>query len=258
MRSGFLICLVTAILAAPPVAWASDLPELFIPVSGQEEQQVRRENQYFLKLHNYFAKRHRIVRVNTGVLFNAPRFRITFFDDMSISVRRDSITYNGESKAMFSWTGRMENQPIAPEDFLSRGHPPDRANDAYAAVVEVSIAGSSYVYDPKTGRSSSLASRDSKTLRPTASVDRSKGQYKIRAIQTEISPLSLSTTFRLKPLETDKRYHVLIETDPAKILSPGIEGGPRNEAEREFRIQQYKQFVESLGPDPRHINNRPE
>jgi len=246
MRSSMFFLAVAALLSS--AVSADELPELFIPVTEQEEQQVREKQDYFLKRSNYFAKRHRIVRVNTDVLFNEPRFRITFFDDASITVQRKSV----DQGAMITWKGQMENQPISVEEFVRAGDPRDVARDAYSTWVDVSISAAKQVYDPETGRSAPLIGRDLKTGRPINSVDSSKGQYTFYHAGAEISPLSLKKTYRLRPLEWDSRYHILYEEDPAKRITPGLFGnGPVNKADMNYRRLQYKQYLEFLGPDPR-------
>ena len=256
MKTCSLLC-VLAILVTPDSS-ASELPELLIPVTGQAEQQVREKQGYFLKKHTYFAKRHRIVRVDTDVLFNEPTFRITFFDDASVIVRRDEFEYRGTEKSRFIWKGHMEGQGIALEDFLTEGNSPERARIEYSALVEVWIAGAKQVYHPETGTSSSLVGLDAKTMKPINSVDPSKGEYEFYDIGTEIAPLSLSATFRLHSLDPDKRYLIVMEVDPAKLLSPGHFGGPKDATEAAFRKLQYEQYLEFLGPDPRRATDQQE
>lgn len=270
MKTYSLLCVLAAILVTANVS-AIELPELLIPVSGQEEQQVRAKQDYFLKKHNYFAKRHRIVRINTDVLLNAPRFRITFFDDASVTVRRERIQYGGpEERSTFIWKGHMENQPIedflgegelTDEDLLGVGELTDDIREDYSLLVGVSIWGAKKVYDPETGLTASLTALDWKTSRPINSVDSSKGQYAFFSVRADISPLSLSTTFTLRALGLDRRYHILIEEDPAKRISPRPifnEGGPQNVAERNYRLLLFEQFLEFLGPDPRRVTDQQE
>lgn len=238
-----------AVAALLPSAVAADeVPELLVPVTEEEEGTVRANDSYLLKRYSYFSKRHRIVRVNSNVLFNEPRFRITFFDDASIIVRRERVNRG----AMVTWEGQMENQPITVEELVRAGDSPDVARDWYSALVNVSISAAKQVYDPKTGRSESLVKRDLRTLRPNNAVDSAKGQYAFYQASAEISPLSMGKTYRLRPLEWDSRYHILYEEDPAKRISPGVfGGGPFNETDMRYRQLQYKQYLEFLGPDPR-------
>jgi len=76
-------------------------------------------------------------------------------------------------------------------------------------------------------------------------------------ISGEFSPLTLSATFQLKSLATDRRHYLLLEVDPLKRLSPGTfrDGGPYDLEEMAHRRQQYEQFLESLGEEPRQATD---
>jgi hypothetical protein len=50
---------------------------------------------------------------------------------------------------------------------------------------------------------------------------------KFYSITAEISPLSLSSTFRIKSLGLDRRYHIVMELDPAKQLTLNHTAGRR-------------------------------
>lgn len=69
-----------------------------------------------------------------------------------------------------------------------------------------------------------------------------------------IEGIVLPKTYELLPLASDPQHHVLIEVDRDKLFTKPIERDdtsyietPENSAKR----QQYRDFLDSLGPDPR-------
>ncbi|HNP36623.1 MAG TPA: hypothetical protein PKK10_12300 [Woeseiaceae bacterium] len=248
MKQAILISLVV-VLVKMPSATVSGLPEFLIAVPAAEEQQVAAANADELKRQVYFAQRYRLVLVDVGVLRHAKEFRVSFFDDSYVNVVRRDLKHEKDSPGLI-WTGSMLDQPVSRADLTAQGLSPQFADETYNLLVGVSIFGTKYVYDPTSGRSVSMAGLDATTMRPLGDRVDTKGKYEFFALAADFSLESLESTFRLMPLASDRRYHLLLELDTDKLISPARFGGPKSESERIIRRHLYERYLESQGIDP--------
>lgn len=234
------------------VVSADDVPELLIPVTGAEKRRVVAENGYAVREHAYFARRYRIVKVNFDALLDAKSFRVSLFDDESLTVTQRSLVHSDDG-ATFHWEGLMEDQDeFTVDDLMQQGFPQEQAKEMYFAMVGVTIPGIQYVFDRDTHRSRPLADIDPATGQRAHTIEAARNQAGSFVIGAEFSPPILSTTFRLLALESDRRYYLFLEVDPQKRLTPGMfrQGGPYDEQDMAYRRRLYEQYIESLGEPP--------
>lgn len=110
--------LLTVTLILPNIAIAEH-PELLIPAIGEDQERVLSANEYFVKKGAYFAKRYRIVRVDTELLLGSDAaLTISFFDDVSIPVVRTGIDVRNRG-VNFTWRGRYASVPFTAQDLVS-------------------------------------------------------------------------------------------------------------------------------------------
>lgn len=253
MKSFFLAILAASISLSSSLAFG-ELPEFLVAVTGSDEAIAQAKNDYFLKKNTYFARRYRIVQVNVGLLESVERFRISLFDDESITVEvaRLKIMHDGLS---IRWKGRITEPTLSVENLITGGITPEDAKIAHSAIVGLRIVAAEVSYDEATGRKYSYYFPKFESFRYSNSRNTSGGN----ASEPEKSALYdviftiealLPYQYWLRPLETDPRYHVLIEIDPNKEFSIGPLDDPEN-PEQGAKRRQYRDFIRSLGPDPR-------
>ena len=240
---------------------AAKSQELLIAVSGGEENRVARANDYFLRKEGYFAKRFRIVRVNTDLLLgDVESFTITLFEGRMLPATRQSVEF-GEWNATFIWSGNQSSVPFSAMD-IATSNPSlteKAANDIYENLTGFSVFGTQFVFDGKPELAEEVAGmrRDPNTGRIYHNRERLAGKlnrgttvYSTRFDIRLVSNESLAgTEYQLRPLPMDRRYSVLYEIDPNKIFEV-----PRDQPaspEIQERYQLYRDFVDSLGDDPR-------
>ena len=238
----YTVTLILATIFAIPTSAFAQLQELFISITPSEESAVRTKNDYFLKKHLYFAKRHRIVRVNTDLFETAVQFSIPLFDDESISVSRTKVEANSD-RYIINWHGQIADPPFPAEELTKQGVPLEESEFLHSTLFSISMAAVSHDYDLATGASTPSSFRKTED---NAGLHTST----FYAVAADISVPTLPSQYKLISLEMDRRYHLLIEIDPAKMFPPG----PYFDAEHPelgTKRQQYADFIYLLGQDPR-------
>jgi hypothetical protein len=236
-----LAALIVATSLVPSDCFAQ-VPELLIEVTGSEEATVRAENEYFLKKHLYFAKRHRIVRINDAALESQEAIRISTFDRESliVAVTKREVDRNGFTTG---WEGEIAEPPFSAKELMDQVPTLEEAKLLHSSMFTVVISTARYAYDELTGAiTPTRADEDPENASP-----RSSSFYGLHA---NISIPTLSGQYRLRSLEMDPRYHILIEDDQAKLFPPGPLYDDEH-PELGVRRRQYAEFLRSLGEDPR-------
>lgn len=239
INSRLLAIALLPILATSTLAQNSR--QLFIPVEGDELDQVLIDNEYFVLKQAFVTKRHRIVRVNEQVLREQETLEINLFPDTNYLVRRESP--RDQWGEVIHWQGWVINP--------TRAHPNGGADEGaadshWADTHAVRFTGVAFDVDKLTGRS--FAARSPVNVqgckRPS---DPSQLRHAaFYGFVGEISaPLQLDN-FRLISLSASPQYHLIGEFDTMKMLRLH----PENREQTELR-QQYNEYLKSIGPDPR-------
>jgi hypothetical protein len=247
----------------------AQIPELLIPVDGAERDRVVESNEYFIKRGAYFARRYRVVRVNTELLLgDQPQVNASLFDDLSIFLTRDKFSAPNDGQS-FVWQGHYTAAPVTSDEFgrLNPNVLASKANIVYKHLFNVEIRGTQYVFDQDPADAEAVAGmrhdRTSgriiyETERLAEKLARGTVVYSVRADLNLSAILEYSPTYRgqevsevqIRPLPMDRRYSVVYELDPDKMIYLDEPGTPKSPEQRE-KQRQYREFLDSLGPDPR-------
>lgn len=262
-----LLCIIAISAILPSLSFAQ-APELLISVTGEENRRVAAANEYFLKKDGYFAKRHRIVRLNTDLLFGSEtNLTITLFDDVSFRVNRIEIERRNGGD-VFTWHGQYE-LPFNREAYIkaNRHMSVENANRRYDNLVDLKISGSLYVFDRDVAQAEEISGmrQDSQTglivnerLRLAGKLQRGTVVYSINSDLRPLLPPEAPRQdgspfygmFQIRSLPMDLRYAAVYEIDPSKNVK--LVDGARSLTSSEVdKHRRYREFVDSLGENPR-------
>jgi hypothetical protein len=247
------------LLFAPPLCFAQ-APELLIPVTGSEAATILAKNHYFVSKHLYVAKRHRLVRVNTDALLKSEKIRISLFDDLALTFEVTKLEVS--PARTINWRGRLADPPVSPKDLMVTGSgfkTLEEAESYHHEIFGISISAELYRYFPKSDlytvygpENNPSGNRNPRCIPITAPPD--SPHPPVYGARTKIYiPYVGEERFRLKPLELTPNYHLLIQVDSTKTAGPGPLVDPTNPI-MAARRQEYRTFLQALGPDPRDAN----
>ena len=245
----YVLAVLTIVSSLVPFDSFAELPELLTPVTGSEEAIVTSENDYFLKKHLYFAKRHRIVRVDLDLLESVEQFTISLFDDVSLAVEVTELDVDRD-KLVIRWKGRVINPKYSFDDLNRRLQNPEDAKSLHDGLFGLSISAGQFDYDEVSGANLPSHPRRSYLGRDRRIFDARINMSKFYGVSAEFSGPTLRDNYILKTLEMGGAYHILIEVDPTKTISPGPFDDP-DDPEMGVKRRQYEEFLQSLGEDPR-------
>lgn len=232
-------------LSIASAAGDSRLPELFIPVIGEELSEIRSRNDYFIKAQLYFAKRHRFVRVDHTVLVNNDEFQITLFPDTTLEVARESVSI--EPDTLILWQGAVVSpvNDLAPDQISDA--PRERLIELYEQMYTLSLVGVSFDYEPDTGRS--FAAQSDRNIEGFRRSREPKGLQKSAffGFSNEFAIPSLDSVYKLSSLSITPDIHLVYEVDDARLYPRESTSNPKYEPRR----RQHEEFLESLGENPR-------
>lgn len=252
MKSSFRTILAALPLLSSPHAVA-ELSEFLIPVTGSDEAIAQAKNDYFLKKSTYFAKRHRIVGVNTELLESAGQFKISLFDDISVVVEVTGLRIRPDGLSI-GWSGRIIEPEITVHELIADGISPKEAKFLKPHMEKISITAAQVSYDEATGTKYQYFFPDFELYRvPSSEKSGGYDRSALYDVVATIQNIRLPHQYELRPLETDPQYHLLIEIDPEKTFSKGPMEDAEN-PEQAARRREYRDFKRTLGPDPRPAN----
>lgn len=212
----YLAILISALPLVTLTSFA-EVEDLLIPVTGSEEASVRVNNEQLLKEYLSVAKRHRIVRVNADLLLSEEKIRIALFDGLSLIFEVTDLRMRPDS---FNWTGMISEPPYTVEDLLNMAFfkTLEMAKMAHTAMFGISISADRYLRDDNTGGSWRAFHSDRNTLDTKVKPwDSSEGTTSFYAIRASFDHPILHAQYRLRSLESDPQYHILIEVDRDKL-----------------------------------------
>lgn len=196
-------------------AGSPEIPDLLLPLSEAEANEVRQANREWLDEYLERAKRHRLVRVNADALLTREEVRITLFDGRFFRIRVGERELHGcdSEPSHFTWTGRFSDPPFSAEDLLAM-NPHIRnlegAKRIYDGMMAIPFSGSLHLKDLATGGSWPVPHNcigDYCACRPPEAVPGTTPFYAVRG--------RFPGRYSLRPIEHDPEYHVLVELDPA-------------------------------------------
>lgn len=241
-----LMCM--AFLAIPMLGYAQT-PELFEPFSERDEKMIRAENDYSLQRLLYGSKRHRIVQVDIDILRSGKPFTMNLFDDEVFVVQPDTVETK-KGGLYFVMKGHFANPELTVNELMSEFRSEEEARQVFDAFFGIKLIVGLYRHEAETNANFSflprLRSASGELLVPNPSDDPSLF-YGVRG--TIDSPTS-AKMFSLAPLEMGGARHVVLEIDPEQIITPGPEDDP-NDPEMGLKRKASREFIESLGEDPR-------
>ena len=272
MTSLLRLILFVAVLSLLTPSSAANSNEILIPVTGDEQARLLKKGHHFLEQLRYVSKRIRIVKVNTDPLLgDVSSVVISPFDDVSISLDRSNLQVRPNGLG-FVWEGFYGGLPETKTQTLTglaaEGLDADTASRFYDDVFSVKITGSKYVFDNTTGKSESLSAitvDSSGVLIPARDSNRLKSKRDRREfyeVLVDLRPPPILSaqrndvrdarprSYQVRSLPADRRYHVVYEVDPEKLLPVGKFDAASNPEAAE-KVRKFREFRKSLGPNPR-------
>lgn len=239
----FIMAMGTAIVTlaqpAPKIDIAS-LPKLLIPVDQNEITDILNNNDLFIRQHLITAKRHRIVKINTDVLFGEDVFTITPFDDVPHVVKKEDLSltsYRGLQK----WRGKFLS-PAPDFDLEARVRAIQHEKPATTAILRKAVRDKFEKFELTIRQKMHVIQPDQQTdpgvssigIRRAGSATEPAKMKRITTIHTVFtSPLHgirdnngnrvSMAAYRIYSLPKDPEYHLVYEPDFDKInrTAPG-------------------------------------
>ena len=256
MKSFFLTILAASLSLSLSHALA-EAPECLNPVTDSDAAIVQAYNQYFLKKETYFARQYRIVKVNTDLLLNADQIKISLFDDLSATLQVSSVDVHPDGLSI-SWTGRFIEPSVSIDDLLASGVSRKEAEVVLPHLNSLSISAGRISFDEKARLKYPFYFPRFEKFRNSSRKFSPDGKSAVYDVVFLIQGIVLPEIYELRPLASDPQHHVLIQLDPNKVFTIPIERPDPNAVdsyaetpENGAKRQQYRDFLNSLGPDPR-------
>lgn len=252
---------LSSVLLLVPAVWAA-AAELFLPLTEEQEEAVRRDNPYYLQKQLYFAKRHRIVRVNAGLLLSPElpaELTFNFFQDYSPTF---SVTVReiGPEQVRFRVDAVHVDPGYKPEDWTSSNPEMSRASarELIRDIYTVVINGTKHVHDEARDRSWIVQNLNRAVFDGQGGVSNAKkldaSDAVYFAVGTKFHDPVLGTKYNVEPLVSDPRYSLVWETDFAKTYLKSDHGedvGEPRGGQNQSRKSDHDAFLQALGDDPR-------
>jgi hypothetical protein len=211
-----LLGLITVLAAFTANANPPDKPdELFIPVDASTYDRLYENNEFFIRQQLYFAKKHRIVKINTDLLMHdSEPFSITPFNDVKFKVfgNKKAKPINQQSHI---WDGQLSHPRIETDD--------EDLNQRINAVT-LYISSGSVLYDPESGHSTD-----------GMGVSEENRQVAINMVGGKIKDRLGKKTVAIDVLPNNPDYNLIYLEDKTKRVGEGYE----NASERSNRLDKF-------------------
>jgi len=225
-------------------------PELLASVPDDVRAIVEAANPYFLAKETYFAKQYRIVTVNALLLLTAEKFKISLFDDQSIVLEVDSVDVHPKGLTI-AWNGHFVEPTVSVADLGAAELSLEEAKALLPELHRVGIFAAQVSFD-ETSRIK--YQHDFARFKEF----HARGEPALYDVVFLLQTVVLPKAYELRPLASAPQYHVLLEWDPEKAFSIPTESDPDFTAsesnENRVKRERYRDFLDSLGPDPRPAN----
>lgn len=205
-------CGLVSLLAVVSAAPAQDL---LIPVTGVELAEVRADNDYFINRHLFFAKRHKIVRVDAELLKSEESLNVGLFDGLTITIARENV-HVSPGREIY-WTGLITDPAFDPDYYHKGDRTTEYAHTLYVAAFDVRLSAVAYDRELTTGTAfEATRGYTAPSIGSAPPVFEEEAFYEVYA---DFSAPTLPGRYRLRALETNPEYHVLYEVDREKIYT---------------------------------------
>jgi hypothetical protein len=218
------------------------------PTPEDEAYLVRQSNDYYLQKHGYYARQQQLVHIDTDLLRSGGSFQLQLFD-LTMDVETVSVR-ESETGNTVRWIGKLANKTVSIEDLMTEFPSPKLAEHAFAAIFEIKITLSLYERDGPTGAIFPVNFRDTDVSADEFRAGNLRRSNLFFGASANFVHAVSGRVFRLIPLEMGDGVHLLIEIDPKKQLRPG-HAGKNLEADAKKHHDDARDFLNSLGPDPR-------
>jgi len=216
----------TAVFAKEP-----EIPQLFAPVDTAVVNNLELHEDFAARDSLYFAKRYRVVRLNVdAVTAPAKQMRVDLFGK-SLEVESDPLT-RGDGYAL--WHGRILTRGGGPITF-NRSMSEDQHRRAVDDLYRIQLGTRTYEHVLNDSAGSLQAAESFRLDDGTPPAGAQK--ILVTTASGEWNLFDDKTLIRVVPLESDPRYHLLIEVDREKHGE-----GP----DRQQRVEEYRRFREQL------------
>jgi hypothetical protein len=227
--------------------------ELLLPVADSEVMLIEKRNERFLAEHRYFAKRHRIVRIDSKLLLtDGNEFTITPFPDSTYLVATKDIR-----RAPFQsvWSGIAIN-PSLPIDVFDSLSEEERQGMTVEKMKEVflgiSLTVTEYDLNTNTGEIVHAAKRPPMISPggpnyepPAAPAEMNFGAF--QGVKGTIDIELLGGKYKLLPLKNDPEFHIVFEVNEEREITV-VDPADRSEfaEEQRRRILEFQEYERQL------------
>lgn len=215
--------------------------ELLKEVDEDRIKKISDYNSHFLGDAAYFAKRYRIVEVNSDLFFGDEAFSITPFEDISVVVARDSLK---ERAGSATWHGTiidpyvsMSDLEVSEEQLAQEG---TSKISVYKALLGLRFGLMDWDSDGQTGNAyPSYENKGLQTSRRPVEVPDLQ-TFKKHAFRSVIGLTNLDVfqlgQYMLVPLQFTPKYHLIYEMDPQKRFFV-----PEDDTDQSFHAKEQRE-----------------
>lgn len=241
-------------------SWAEEIQRLFIEIEDPHRLgRIIEHNAADVARNASFARRYRIVEVNTDLLSRDEPFFLNLFDDVSILV--ETIEWSvGANEFHRTWRGRIlglgqstQHVEVLRRELIEQDPPPGvPAGFIEKTLLEVNASSSSFDIDADTGIANLSGQRRFGRVRQNGPGDQmSTPQSPWRLVHEAFRSVRISqvfvprsgeiVTYSVSPLKWSPKYHMIIEIDPDRVAN-----NIANPSQRKALIEEGLQLERSL------------
>lgn len=259
--TGTLFCQFAMLFATwSGTAWADRVDRLFVEIEDPERLgRIIEYNAAGVARSASYARRYRIVEVDTALLMSDKPFYLNLFEDVSLLV--ETIEWSvGVNEFHRRWRGRILDfgQSRQHVEMLRQGLSEQKLPPGIAAgmleqtFLEITASSSSFDVDAETGLANLSGQRRYGRVTPedpSGSVVSPQAPWKLmheafRSVSIPMVSVPMSgeiVTYAVNPLPWSPRYAMIVEVDPDRVTR-----NIANPAERKARIEESLRFERSL------------
>lgn len=223
------------------------LPELLAPVDHKEIKDVLKSNDLFLKEMLYTSKRHRIVKVNTSLLYSEETLTFTPFEDAPHTLSKKELK---QSDTLTRWRGEIIFPKLDSYLEYALSNPgvvnviqPDVVKKKLReSLLSVTLLISQTRRRTTPGQQTSLehgTEVPAITNDPTGLSSDAVIVQQFTTVQGFIGSRSYGTSYILQPLPNNPEFHIVSENDYEKMMHPG-------ELKSSEKVKKYEKFQNEI------------
>lgn len=247
--------LLPAVILLVSISAAAQTKELFKEVDKGKVEKVSAYNHTFLSKQIYFAKQHRIVEVDTDLLFGDDEFSMRLADDITIRVKRTKLVEFPQRKSAM-WHGivvspgvSLAEMEVTEEKLAESGH---TKAQLHQLVFGFLLHMNQWDVEQRSGKAILSSQRKYGVTSPEPifempdMVPVHEGAF--RSVSGEITVfVPGGARYRLAPLRFTPKYHLVLEVDPLKAYSyPEANDFSTHAEEAREKVRAYQSYLKSL------------